>query len=163
MKRALAVTAAVLVTAAACSSNKSSGSGGGATSSAAGSSAASTGSSASSSSASGGSSGSTPGVTATEIHIGGIYYKAFYGDAEVGAEARIKELNDAGGVFGRKLVLDTMIDEGQDENADLNAAKTLVEQDHVFAVIPVMTASFAGAPYLNAAKVPFFGWSIEPR
>jgi len=102
-------------------------------------------------------------VTATEIHIGGIYYKAFYGDAEIGAQARIKELNDAGGVFGRKIVLDTMIDEGQDENQDLNAAKTLVEQDHVFAVAPVMTASFAGATYLNSAKVPFFGWSIEPR
>jgi ABC-type branched-subunit amino acid transport system substrate-binding protein len=33
----------------------------------------------------------------------------------------------------------------------------------VFAVAPVMTAAFGGASYLNNAKVPFFGWSIEPR
>jgi ABC-type branched-subunit amino acid transport system substrate-binding protein len=120
----------------------------------------------SASSTSGGSSSagtSAPGVTKTEIHIGGLYYKAFYGDSELGARARIKRENDAGGVNGRKIVLDTMIDEGQDANQDLTAAKALVQQNHVFAVAPVMTANLAAADYLEQQKVPFLGWSIEPR
>jgi hypothetical protein len=105
----------------------------------------------------------TTGVTATAIHFGSIEYKANYTGAEDGFNARIKRENDAGGVFGRKLVLDTVIDDGQVADQDLTAAKTLVQQDNVFAVAPVMTAAFGGASYLNDAKVPFFGWSIEPR
>jgi hypothetical protein len=105
----------------------------------------------------------TTGVTATAIHFGSIEYKANYAGAEDGFNARIKRENDAGGVFGRKLVLDTVIDDGQVADTDLTAAKTLVQQDNVFAVAPVMTAAFGGASYLNNAKVPFFGWSIEPR
>jgi len=105
----------------------------------------------------------TTGVTPTEIHFGGILYKAFYGDAAIGFEARIKAQNDAGGVYGRKLVLDNVLDDGQVADTDLTDAKTLVEQDNEFMVAPVMTAAFGGASYLNQAKVPFAGWSIEPR
>src|SRR5581483_2687628 len=105
----------------------------------------------------------TTGVTATEVHFGAILYKAFYGDAQVGFEARLKAENDKGGVNGRKLVLDTVIDDNQTADTDLTAAKTLVQQDNVFMVAPVMTAAFGGATYLNQAKVPFSGWSIEPR
>jgi branched-chain amino acid transport system substrate-binding protein len=105
----------------------------------------------------------TTGVTATEIKVGSIVYKAFYADAAIGFQARIKRENDAGGVNGRKIVLDTVLDDNQTADTDLTAAKTLVQQDGVFAVAPVMTAAFGGASYLNDAKVPFLGWSIEPR
>ncbi|MFI5041156.1 MAG: ABC transporter substrate-binding protein [Acidimicrobiales bacterium] len=105
----------------------------------------------------------TTGVTATQIKFGAIVYKAFYADAAVGFNARIKRENDAGGIFGRKLVLVTVLDDNQTADTDLTDAKTLVQQDGVFAVAPVMTAAFGGAQYLNDAKVPFFGWSIEPR
>jgi len=105
----------------------------------------------------------TTGVTPTEIKVGAILYKAFFADAAVGFNARIKRQNDAGGIYGRKVVLDTVIDDGELADQDLTAAKTLVLQDGVFAVAPVMTAAFAGASYLNDARVPFFGWSIEPR
>jgi len=104
----------------------------------------------------------TTGITATEIHVGAILYKAFYADGLTGFEARIKRENDAGGIYGRKIVIDAALDDGQDNNTDLTAAKTLVEQDHVFAVAPVFTAAFNGATYLNANKVPFFGWSVQP-
>jgi len=104
----------------------------------------------------------TTGVTATEIHVGAILYKAFYADGLTGFEARIKKENDAGGIYGRKIVIDAALDDGQDNNTDLTAAKTLVQQDHVFAVAPVFTAAFNGATYLNANKVPFFGWSVQP-
>lgn len=106
---------------------------------------------------------SSPGVTKTAIHVGGIEYKAFFGDAQIGVQARFKRQNDAGGVFGRRLVLDTTIDDNQDATLDLNAAKTLVQQDHEFAILPVMTANLAASDFLAQQQVPFFGWSIEPR
>ena len=105
----------------------------------------------------------TTGVTPTEIKVGAVLYKAFYADAAVGFQARVKRENDAGGINGRKIVLSTVVDDNQTADTDLSAAKTLVQQDGVFAVVPVMTAAFGGADYLNGAKVPFFGWSIEPR
>jgi len=105
----------------------------------------------------------TTGITPTEIHFGGVYYKAFYAGADDGFNARLKRENDAGGVYGRKLVLDTMIDDSNVGDQDLSAVKTLVEQDHVFAVAPVFTGALAAAQYMNDSKVPFFGWSVEPR
>jgi ABC-type branched-subunit amino acid transport system substrate-binding protein len=105
----------------------------------------------------------TTGVTSTEIHFGGILYKAFYGDAAIGFNARLQAQNKQGGVNGRKLVLDSVIDDNQTADTNLTAAKTLVQQDNVFMVAPVMTAAFGGATYLNDSKVPFSGWSIEPR
>ena len=105
----------------------------------------------------------TTGVTATEIKVGALIYKAFYADVVTGFQARIKKENDAGGVFGRKIVVATVADDNQTADLDLTAAKTLVQQDGVFAVAPVMTAALGGAQYLNDAKVPFLGWSIEPR
>jgi branched-chain amino acid transport system substrate-binding protein len=105
----------------------------------------------------------TTGVTATAVHVGAIIYKASYGGAEDGFNARIKRQNDAGGIYGRKIVLDTIIDDNQTADQNLTAAKTLVQQDHEFAVAPVLTSAFGGAQYLNAAKVPFLGWSTEPR
>ncbi len=104
----------------------------------------------------------TTGVTATEIHVGAILYKAFYADGITGFMARVKKENDAGGIYGRKIVLDAQLDDGQVESQDITAAKTLVQQDNVFAVAPVFTAAFSGAAYLNANKVPFFGWSVQP-
>jgi len=104
----------------------------------------------------------TTGVTATEIHVGAILYKAFYATGLSGFEARIKKENDAGGIYGRKIVVDAAIDDGQVEDQDITAAKTLVQQDNVFAVAPVFTAAFSGATYLNQQKVPFFGWSVQP-
>jgi branched-chain amino acid transport system substrate-binding protein len=105
----------------------------------------------------------TTGITPTEIHFGGVYYKTYYAGADDGFNARLKRENDAGGVDGHKLVLDTMLDDNNVGDQDLTAVKTLVEQDHVFAVAPVVTSALAAANYLESAKVPFFGWSIEPR
>jgi len=146
MKKAIAVTAAALLAVTACSSTKK----GSSTSATSPSSVATT------------SAGSAPGVTATEIRLGSISYKADYGDAIIGAEARAARTNAAGGVFGRKIVIDNSLDDGQDITTDANDAKTLIEEDHEFALLPVMTAAFNAASYVNGQKVPFFGWSIQP-
>ena len=105
----------------------------------------------------------TTGLTATEIHVGGIYDKAYFADGPDGFNARIKRANDAGGIFGRKIVLDTMVDDNNVADQDLTAAKTLVLEDHEFAVAPLFTQALGGATFLNDSKVPFFGWSVEPR
>ncbi|HZQ57042.1 MAG TPA: ABC transporter substrate-binding protein [Acidimicrobiales bacterium] len=105
----------------------------------------------------------TTGVTATQVKLGALIYKAFYADVVNGFNARLKRENDAGGVYGRKIVVDTVADDNQTADQDLAAAKTLVQQDNVFAVAPVMTAALGGATFLETSKVPFFGWSIEPR
>src|SRR5579862_4001776 len=105
----------------------------------------------------------TTDVTATEIHVGGIYYKPYFGDGPDGFNARIKRENDAGGVYGRKIVLDTMLDDNNVADQDLTAAKTLVLEDHEFAVAPLFTQALGGATFMNDSKVPFFGWSVEPR
>ena len=105
----------------------------------------------------------TTGVSATEIHIGAIEYKADYAGAEDGFNARVKRQNDAGGIYGRKIVLDTVLDDGNLNEQDLTAAKTLVQQDNVFAIAPIMTSGFGAEPYLEQAKVPFFGWSVTPN
>jgi ABC-type branched-subunit amino acid transport system substrate-binding protein len=162
LKRGLVIATAALMLLAACSSSKKSSSTAttaGGTATTAGAATATTGAATASTIAG----HTTTGVTATEVHFGGILYKAFYGDAAIGFQARLKAQNDKGGVYGRKLVLDTTIDDNQTADTDLTAAKTLVQQDNVFMVAPVMTAAFGGADYLNSAKVPFSGWSIEPR
>ncbi len=116
-----------------------------------------------SSSSSGGSGGSSaPGVTATSIKVGGITYKAQLGDAQIGAAARFAAENAAGGVNGRKIDLSSVIDDGGSSSADVAAAHQLVQQDNVFAIVPVGTTPFTAATYLAQAKVPFFGWSIDP-
>jgi hypothetical protein len=105
----------------------------------------------------------TTGITPTEIHLGGVYNKNYFADGPDGFNARVKRENDAGGIYGRKIVLDNMLDDGAVADQDLTAAKTLVLQDHEFAVAPVFTTSLGAANYLDQSKVPFFGWSVEPR
>ena len=102
------------------------------------------------------------GVTDTEIKVSALGYKAAFGDSLVGAQARFKRENDAGGVFGRKIVLTDFNDDNQTPATDSSLATKIVEQDKPFAIVPVMTAAFPAADYLNNAGVPYVGWGIVP-
>ncbi|MCU1458804.1 MAG: ABC-type branched-chain amino acid transport system periplasmic component-like protein [Actinomycetia bacterium] len=104
----------------------------------------------------------TTGVTATEIKVSALGYKPFYGDSLIGAQARFKRENDAGGVNGRKIVLTDFNDDNQTAASDVTVARKVVEQDKPFAIVPVMTAAFSAADYLNQKHVPFLGWGITP-
>ncbi|MCU1458731.1 MAG: ABC-type branched-chain amino acid transport system periplasmic component-like protein [Actinomycetia bacterium] len=106
--------------------------------------------------------GNATGVSATEVKVEALGYKAFYGDSLIGAQARFKRQNDAGGVNGRKITLTTFNDDNQTPATDTQVARKIVEQDKPFAIVPVMTAAFPAAAYLDQQGVPFVGWGIVP-
>lgn len=77
---------------------------------------------------------------------------------QVGMNAAFDEANKKGGVHGRKLKL-ISVDDGYEPEKAIVAAKKLIEQDKVFALIgPVGTpTSAATQPIATAANVPFVG------
>ncbi len=113
--------------------------------------------------------GDRPGVTKTEIRVGGYAsppndtLNVSYPDGFEGAQAYFDKVNKEGGVFGRKLKLaEKASDQGQ-ASTGATTVRSLVEEKNVFAVLPVMTNSFVlGSKYLADNNVPAFGINVEP-
>jgi len=110
----------------------------------------------------GGDGGTTRGVTDDTIKVGGLGYSAFYDPAaSVGAQARIKRANDTGEIpGGRTIEYAGWRDDGSDPNQNLQQGQALVQQDEVFAVLPVVTPFLGASDFFAEEKVPFFGWGI---
>ncbi|MBV9283904.1 MAG: ABC transporter substrate-binding protein [Acidimicrobiia bacterium] len=116
----------------------------------------------------GGGSGQTAGVSATEIDVGGMAaITGPLGDQYApifdGVQAYFDMVNEQGGVNGRKIKLTAKLDDATDPTRDASQARALVEQHHVFAVIPVAAPVFAGGKYLGDHNIPTFGWHINPE
>jgi branched-chain amino acid transport system substrate-binding protein len=94
------------------------------------------------------------------IVVGGVWSASTYTGTDDGAKAAFDAFNAAGGLDGRKIKFVGMQDDGQSNTQDLTAAKNLVNQ-HVFAVVPVATSSWVAGSVLAAAKIPYFGMSID--
>lgn len=101
-----------------------------------------------------------PGVTDSEILLG-MWAPLSGPQALIGTSARdgvevgVKEVNDAGGIHGRKLRVIVYDDAGTPQEA-MSAVRRLIDQDGVFALIG---ASSAGAtlpvmPVVNREEVP---------
>jgi len=75
-----------------------------------------------------------------------------------GILAAFEEANRAGGISGRKLELKS-VDDGYEPEKTIEATKTIISVDKVFALVgPVGTpTSKAGQPIATEAKVPFIG------
>ena len=106
-----------------------------------------------------------PGVTATEIRVGGIAsvtnpLGGLQATAFDGVQAYFDMVNESGGIYGRQLVLAEKKDDAVANNKAM--ANELINGD-VFAVLPVATLLFTGADDLVAAGVPTFGWTINPE
>jgi len=105
-----------------------------------------------------------PGLTATEIKVGGIFpmsgqqATAFMAVGS-GVQARFHAENEKGGVGGRRLTF-VSADDGDGELANLNAARDLVVRDRVFGIIEVSTNADGSGRFLNAEGVPVTGWGI---
>ena len=107
-----------------------------------------------------------PGVTDTEIRVGGVAsvtnpLGGKYGDAFAGTKAYFDMVNASGGIYGRKLVLAAQRDDKTANNKV--EVQGLLTQDHVFAVLPVATLLFTGAQTLVDQAIPTFGWTINPE
>jgi branched-chain amino acid transport system substrate-binding protein len=100
-----------------------------------------------------------PGVTATDILLGGTVpltgEAAAFGTLGAGARAYFDHVNARGGVHGRKITFRTY-DDAYNPAQTVQLTRRLVEQDGVFAIFSsVGTANnLAIRDYLNARKVP---------
>jgi len=107
-----------------------------------------------------------PGVTDDTIRVGGVaattnILKLPLDQAFNGVQAYFDMVNSEGGMYGRKLEIVSKRDDQMTKNKE--EAQGLVSQDNVFAVAPVATVLFTGAGVLADAKIPTFGWSINPE
>jgi branched-chain amino acid transport system substrate-binding protein len=107
-----------------------------------------------------------PGVSATEIRVGGVASVSNplggnYGDIFKGVQAYFDMVNAHGGIYGRKLVLAAKLDDHVANNQQ--AVTQLLTQENLFAVMPVAVLLFSGANTLVQQNVPTFGWTINPE
>ena len=101
------------------------------------------------------------GVTSDTIKVGGLT-DSQQPEAIAGAQAALDAANDSGGVNGRKFEYTGGNDDKGDVSQSLALGKKLVQQDGVFAVVPVVTPNAASAEQFFAQQhVPFFGWGIN--
>jgi ABC-type branched-subunit amino acid transport system substrate-binding protein len=112
--------------------------------------------------------GGSPGVTKTTISVGGVAAVTNqlgqpYADGFNGVQAYFNYINAKGGVYGHKFKLVARLDDQDRASGDVEAVRELVEQDKVFAVMPVVTDIFDGASYLASKGVPTFGWNINSQ
>jgi ABC-type branched-subunit amino acid transport system substrate-binding protein len=115
-----------------------------------------------------GGSGQTEGVSANEIRVGGLAaITGPLGDQYApifdGAQAYFDMVNEQGGVNGRKIKIVAKLDDATDATRNASQARALVEQNHVFAVIPVASPLFPGGKYLAEHTIPTFGWNVNPE
>ncbi|MDQ1500222.1 MAG: branched-chain amino acid transport system substrate-binding protein [Actinomycetota bacterium] len=103
------------------------------------------------------------GVTANSIKVGhiGIYsgpVGSFGDDLSYAGRAKLQEINDSGGVNGRKL--DVLVrDDAWDGTKGMNAARDLVEREHIFAFCCIMSVNTSDplTPYADEHKIPHIG------
>jgi branched-chain amino acid transport system substrate-binding protein len=101
----------------------------------------------------------TPGITATEIKIGGTFpltgIAAAYKSIPAAAKAYFDYVNDHGGVNGRKINFE-ILDDSYDPSKTVPLTQQLVEKDGVFAVYGSLGTApvLATWDYLNSHKVP---------
>ena len=110
-----------------------------------------------------GASGATradPGVSSTEIVLGGTAAlsgpeAAYYEPVARGAQAYFAYVNARGGVFGRKITY-KVVDDGYDPTKTVEATRQLIQQDRVFAIFNSIGTehTLAVRPLVNQAKVP---------
>ncbi|MHB1503109.1 MAG: ABC transporter substrate-binding protein [Acidimicrobiales bacterium] len=107
-----------------------------------------------------------PGVTAHSITVGSLAtatgpLSQGFGEIVDGVKAYFDMVNAEGGVYGRKLHLAYEEDDAGNPTTDADEARTLVEQDHVFAVVGVGTPFFSGSQYLAQTGTPTFGYVVS--
>jgi ABC-type branched-subunit amino acid transport system substrate-binding protein len=104
--------------------------------------------------------GSARGFNGSTIEVAGLATASLFGGAADGAQARFKRANDTNELPGIKIKFVELADDSGDPASALSAARRLVTQDQVFAIVPDIS-QFNPGPYLTAQKMPFIGWGID--
>ena len=109
-------------------------------------------------------SGSPSSVTAKQVNIGAIstltgQLAGYFGGLAPGMIAYFDNLDAHGGVNGRKLVLTNSLDDGGSDTQFVQDARTLIYQDHVFA-IGVASAWFTPSLFVTT-KTPTYGYNVS--
>ena len=109
-----------------------------------------------------------PGVTPSTINVGGMaavenFVGQPYASGFDGVQAYFNYVNARGGVYGHKFKLVAKLDDQDSPSTDLVQARSLVEEKHVFAILPVVVDNFTAGPYLARSGVPTFGWNINAQ
>ena len=101
-----------------------------------------------------------PGVSSTQILLGGTAAisgpeGAYYAPVAAGASAYFDYVNAHGGVFGRKISY-KVIDDAYDPSKTVEATRELIQQDRVFAIFNSIGTehTLAVRTLLNGAQVP---------
>ncbi|MFA5787216.1 MAG: ABC transporter substrate-binding protein [Actinomycetota bacterium] len=110
---------------------------------------------------------SSRGVSKGSIKIGGIFTETGPYDgrpADYSARAYIQMINAEGGVNGRKIEY-ISYDDGYDPTQGLNAARRLVEQDKVFAIVGWLAPNTepAASEYFAKTGIPVIGGLGVPQ
>jgi ABC-type branched-subunit amino acid transport system substrate-binding protein len=102
-----------------------------------------------------------PGFDGKTIKVSGLVSAANFFDSPIGAEARFKAANDNHELGkGIKIEYGDTADDKFDVATSISEARRLVEQEGVFAIVPMVTATGPG-DYMNQKKVPYFGWGFD--
>jgi branched-chain amino acid transport system substrate-binding protein len=109
-----------------------------------------------------------PGVTKNSITVGmvasisGAFSEGF-GNMVYGERAYFDMINAEGGVDGRKILLPSsnILDDNTSSDTDADDIRTLVTQDHVFAITGINSAAFASAAYIGQEGTPTFGYNVS--
>jgi branched-chain amino acid transport system substrate-binding protein len=105
------------------------------------------------------------GTVGDTITVGGLVTATNFPEAGKAAQARFDQANKNHEIPGGRTIkfVPAASDQGTPDGS-LAAARQLVEQDGVFAVVPAASV-FSGpglTTYLNSKQVPVVGWGIEP-
>jgi ABC-type branched-subunit amino acid transport system substrate-binding protein len=108
---------------------------------------------------------SAPGVTSSSITVGTISTQtgpiaSNFSSLIYGEKAYFDYVNAQGGINGRKIDYKYALDDAGNVTTFNQLASTLINQDHVFAITGVATASFA-PNYFVEAKIPTYGYNVS--
>ncbi len=108
---------------------------------------------------------SAPGVTSNSITVGTISTQtgpiaSNFSSLIYGEKAYFDYIDAQGGINGRKIDYKYALDDAGNVTTFNQLASTLINQDHVFAITGVATASFA-PNYFVEAKIPTYGYNVS--
>jgi len=105
---------------------------------------------------------STRGVTSSEIKVEGLMQASLYADTSKAAAARFAAANQNGEIpGGRKINYLGFKDDNASPDTNLQAGRAMVDQDQIFAAVPVLTPVFQAGTYFQQQKVPTVGWGVS--